>query len=253
MIAAPEPTLDAQASSWREIALAVDSAKRHRDWARLFRAAIELPLKYSLPLYEVLRAETWRPEDADSKRLLEQLMQDTADLNSRASEAAKPDSPTFAKMLAKGREGELATLSEAELMKRLEAATPPEGVGIVAVLARKTAPGSANARKVLEGPHWLIALAAYVCGLSSDLTQATVNHPNYWVRELASPTAVLNLWPTKASPKALEALDAAGSCSIHGDAGRRPARGLFPLNGHHNVAAAAWTVKVAQEDVLPGR
>lgn len=218
--------------SEQEIGLAVDSAKRHKDWPRLYRFAIELPLKYSLPLLEILRAESWRPEDPDSKQFLEQLLLDTAELSAKAPESPKPSSSAFAKMLTRGREAPLSSLSEDDLMKRLESANPPEGVSLVAALAGKAQPGGPSARKILQSPHWMVRLAGHACGLSADLTLDTVNDPVYWVQELASPTAVLNLWPPKGGIKDLEALDSAPAEAKEGRLGSAR-KALRTLLMHH--------------------
>jgi len=52
-----------------EIQLAIESALRHKDWARLFRAFQELPMKYGFPLIEEFRKSGWEPEQADMKAL----------------------------------------------------------------------------------------------------------------------------------------------------------------------------------------
>ena len=191
-----------------EIKLAIDSALRHKDWPRLFRAFLELPLKYSYPLLEHFRQSGWEPDDVEMKSIYKQFLNDS---KNQAFTPKEPDadSSVFDRWLAKGREEGLKNLPESELLQQLETCTPPEGVSIVSALATKCKAGSYASRKVKENPHWLIRLAGYATGLCFDLTANEVNDDNYWVRELVTTSGVLELWPGKATPADLETLNAA--------------------------------------------
>ncbi len=193
-----------------EIKLALESWQRHNDWARLFQACLELPLKHSLPVLASLRRSNWQPESPDLKSVFRQALADAGD---GAPPAPKPPSATsslFERWLAAGTTGELAKLDSGPLLERLKTATPPDGVAIVAALAAREPAGAAAEKAVRESPHWLVRLAGYATGLcGTNLTENSVQDPNYWITELTSATGVLDFWPGKATPADLEALSAA--------------------------------------------
>jgi len=193
-----------------EIKLALESWQRHNDWARLFQACLELPLKHSLPVLASLRRSSWEPESPDLKSVYRQVLADAGD---QAPPTPKPPSATsslFERWLAEGTTGALAKLDGNELLKRLNTVTPSEGVTIVAALAaKKPLPGAAE-KAVRENPHWLVRLAGHATGLcTTNLTEDRVQDSNYWVTELTAATGLLDFWPGKATPADLEALAAA--------------------------------------------
>ena len=192
-----------------EIKLAMDSWLRHRDWARLFHACLELPLKYSFPAFSRLRDSGWEPDAEDLRSAYRQLLADSDGQIVPQTRRSKAESPLFEQWLAQGREGKLARASEAQLVEGLKTAAPPDGVAMVAALSAKTGPGRAAADAVRNSPHWPIRLAGLATGLSVDLTRDTVEDPNYWIGELASASGVLEFWPGQATPADLEALSAA--------------------------------------------
>ncbi|MFB3788405.1 MAG: HEAT repeat domain-containing protein [bacterium] len=192
-----------------EIQLAIDSALRHQDWPRLFRAFLELPVKYGYPLLDPFRDSGWEPSDPELKSVYKHVLEDSRDQSFPVERKIKTISPVFERWLIQGRENTFKDLSETELLNRLESCTPPEGVSIVAALAAKCKPGSETAQKIQRNPHWLIRLAGYATGLCFDLTVDEVKDSNYWVRELVTSSAVLELWPGKATPTDLDALKAA--------------------------------------------
>jgi hypothetical protein len=194
-----------------EIKLATESALRHKDWPRLFRAFQELPMKHGFPLIEEFRKSGWEPEQADLKALYKAVLSESMG-ESLPPQAPPPKetSPVFERWLAEGRTGEYARLAEAELAQRLKDATPSEGVKIVAALAGKTTPESAAARAVETSLHWLVRLAGYAVGLcGGDMAQDGIKDDNYWVGELVRSVAVLDFWPVKAAPADLDRLNAA--------------------------------------------
>jgi hypothetical protein len=189
-----------------EIRLAIDSALRHKDWAKLFQAFLDLPLKYGYPLIEPFSKAGWTPAQPELRSVFTQVLKDAEGQTLPAPEA-KATSSVFTKWLEQGRTGELAGMTADALMQRLANATPPEGVTIVSALRGKIAAGSPRAQTVMSSPHWLIRLAGHACGLAAaDLHHDRVTDDNYWVSELANVTGVLDLWPARATPDDLEAL-----------------------------------------------
>jgi hypothetical protein len=224
-----------------EIQLAIESALRHRDWPRLFRAFQEMPMKYGFPLIEEFRKSGWEPEQADVKALYRAILTESKG-ETMPPQAAPPKetSPVFERWLAEGRTGEYSRLGEAELVQRLAAAAPPEGVKIVAVLAGKTAAGSAAVRAVETSAHWLVRLAGYAVGLcSGDITKDAVKDDNYWVNELVRSVAVLDFWPVKAAPADLDKLNAAPREAFTGKYGA--VRRVLRLLLAHRVTAPEMT------------
>ena len=198
--------------SEEEIKLAIESALRHRDWPRLFRAFQELPMKHGFPLLGEFRNSGWEPDQADLKALYKAVITESKGETLPPLTPPKETSPLFEKWLTEGRTGEFSRLGEVELVQRLKDATPPEGVKIVAALAGKTAPGSAAARAVETSLHWLVRLAGHavgLCGAGSDLATDKVKDDNYWVGELVRSVGVLDFWPVKAAPTDLDRLNAA--------------------------------------------
>jgi hypothetical protein len=193
-----------------EIKLAIDSWQRHKDWSRLFHACLELPLRYSLPVLAQLSRSNWQPESPDLKSVYQQILADAADPARPVFKVDGNPSYLFEQWLAQGTRGELARLDQNTLRERLNTATPPEGVAIVAALAARKPLGSVAEQAVRESPHWLVRLAGREAGLiAPDLTRNTVQDFNYWITKLASSADLLNLWPEKATPADLEALSAA--------------------------------------------
>jgi HEAT repeat protein len=198
----------------REIRLAIDTALRHGDWARLFRAFQELPMKYGFPLIEEFRRSGWEPEQADLNALYRGILTESN------GESLPPQPPppretssVLETWLAEGRSGEYSRLGEAELVQRLTQATPPEGVKIAAALGGKVTPGSVAARAVENSQHWLVRLAGHALGLCGGellvRDDVEVRDDNYWVHSLVSSAAVLDFWPAKAAPSDVERFNAA--------------------------------------------
>ncbi len=170
---------------------------------------MEMPLKHGLPVLRVLEQSGWEPEAPDLKSVFRQALADSQGAGVPAPREAKAVSSLFERWLEAGRSGELAGASEADLLRRLEAAKPPAAVPLVAALATKARPGSAAAKKVQGSPHWLVRLAGHATGLAMDLARDTVADANLWIKELATASGVLEFWPGKATPGDLDALSAA--------------------------------------------
>lgn len=187
-----------------EIKLAIDSALRHEDWPRLFRAFLELPMKYGFPLLERFKASGWAPEDPEMLSLYRQLLVD-CDGATLPPQQDKPTSSVFDRWLEEGRSGELARLPESDLFARLSQAIPPDGVKIVAALATKCPPGGPVSETVRTNPHWLVRLAGYATGLCKlGIGEDRPKDDNYWVQTLIDSSGVLEIWPSKATPLDLE-------------------------------------------------
>ncbi|MDP2997714.1 MAG: HEAT repeat domain-containing protein [Bryobacterales bacterium] len=191
-----------------EIKLAIESALKHRDWPRLFRAFQELPMKYGFPLLDQFRKAGWEPEQADLKSLYRAALAESD--GKPLPPPPKETSPLFERWLGEGRAGEFSKLGEADLVQRLAGATPPDGVRIAAALATKVKAGSQAARAVEQSGHWLARLAGYATGLCTAQPDVTRDEAdgNYWINELVRATPVLEFWPVKASPADLDKLNA---------------------------------------------
>ena len=221
-----------------EINLAIDSARRHEDWPRLFRAFLDLPLKHGLPLVDDLRRSGWHPPDPELQSVLTQVLSDTKG-GVVPPPQDKPGSSVFERWLASGAQGELAKLPETEIAQRLEKATPPEGVALVGALAGRCQPGSPAANKVLSSPHWLVRLAGHAAGLpGADLAHDRVQDDNYWIGELTEVRGVLEIWPSKATPADLEALSQAPAEAWTGRLGS--ARKVLRTVLAHRVTTGTW-------------
>ncbi len=193
-----------------EIKLALESCLRHQDWARLFQACLELPLKYGFPAIKALRKSNWEPDSPDLRSVYRQVLADAGDEKLPPPKKPSAASPLFEQWLVRGRGGELARLDEASLRERLKTATPPDSVAIVGAMAAKGRWDDGTVRAVRESPHWLVRLAGYATGISGrDLTRDSVGDTNYWINELSSVAGVLESWPGKATPADLERLSAA--------------------------------------------
>lgn len=190
-----------------EIKLALESALRHSDWPRLFRAAQELPLKYGYPLLEPLRKSGWEPADPEQKSLFKQMLAESSGKVLPAPQTDKPTSSVFDKWLADGKK--LQNLSKQELLQKLDAVTPPEKVSVVAALAVKAPDDPAVIDKVEKSGHWLVRLAGLATGLTGKDIVSEVKDDNYWINALHSAAGVLEFWPGKATPADREKLAAA--------------------------------------------
>jgi hypothetical protein len=189
-----------------EIRLAIDSALLHKDWPRLFRAFLELPLKYSFPLLDYLRASSWEPAEEEMKRLLHKALIIS---KGEALPKKRDDIPSavFERWLSvEGR----PPGSESELVEQLKNCTPPDGVRIIGALAAKSSLSPSTIETVAQHPHWLIRLAGFVTGVTvtGDITATSSADSNYWVREVAAVEGVLEFWPATGTPADLEKLEA---------------------------------------------
>lgn len=213
----------------REILLALGSFLRHGEWPRLFRAFLELPLKYGWHVLRKLASSGWEPEEPELRSLLCQAVAEAR--GHWTPEASRREMPCalLDRLLDRGRRGPLSRLEPEDLIRRLPTAEPLDGVAIVAALAPKVAPESAAARRVAESPHWLVRLAGHLTGLTTDVVRDRVSDPVRWVSVLAPGRGVLELWPGRATPAHLEALASAPSDAWEGHLGaaRRILRALI--------------------------
>jgi hypothetical protein len=195
-----------------EIRLAIESAVRHQDWAGLFQAFLDLPLKYGFPLIEVFRKSGWTPSQPELCSVLTQVLKD-AEGQVLPAPDAKATSSVFTKWLEQGRTGELAGMTTDALIQRLSNATPPEGVAIVGALRGKITADSQQAQTIMSSQHWLVRLAGHAIELTGTIDKVNDSNywiseldSNYWISELASVIGIINLWPARATPDDLESL-----------------------------------------------
>jgi hypothetical protein len=236
-----------------EIKLAMDSCLRHQDWARLFQACLDLPLKYSLPALAPLRQSKWEPESLDLRSVYRQILADSGDQPLSPTKEKKPSatSPLFEQWLAQGRTGELAGLDESALCERLKTATPPDGVAIVGALATHKSLTATTVKALQESPHWLVRLAGHLTETYPlDLTKDSVQDPNYWINELASAKGILDFWPGKATPADLERLSAAPPEAFTGKLGA--ARRVLRTVMAHRITTGTFEPMVIQAGEFAG-
>jgi hypothetical protein len=192
-----------------EVRLAVESAARHQDWERLFGFFTRLPLRLGWSVLDRFRGSGWTPKDPGQAGMLSRSLEVAAASKPADLEAPDGTSNVFGKWMRDGESKELTALSEGELVNRLKAADPRQGVALAAAIAKKAKPGTPAARAVLESPHWLVRLAGSAAGLSQDLAAEGAADPNYWVEELGPARRVMDLWPSQATPEHLAQLDSA--------------------------------------------
>jgi len=245
----PRKTL--QESTEAEIKLAIQSCLRHRDWPGLFRLCLELPLKYSFPALAHFRDCGWEPEKPELKSLFKQVLADQAGQTVEPPPVPKAASSVFERWLEQGRSGELAQASEADLVKRLQTAIPPEGVSIVSALARTASVSPPTVEAVAKNEHWLVRLAGLATGLTKDIMKDIGTDSNYWVNELAGAAGVLEFWPMKASPADLQRLENAPPEAYAGKLGAAR-KVLKDIVGYHrggDVIVEPIVLKFGEADV----
>jgi len=230
-----------------ELDEAVASCIRRQDWTRLFSDCRTLPLRHTLPGWQALATSRWQPQDSAECSMLEQI---TADLKGQTTAQPPPQAPAgtsavFEKWLTAGRVPEMTKLSEAELVNRLRAATPPDAVPLVSALSALSAVSDATRTLVRDSEHWLVRLAGLITGLTKTLaTDPDMKNENVmWVRELAGASGVWSFWPTDATPRHLEDLAAAPPEAWLGETGR--ARRILRAIIAHSTHAGAY-----EEDMI---
>jgi hypothetical protein len=205
--------------SEREIRLFIQSCLRHQDWPRLFQAFLELPTKYGFPLLDHFRTSQWEPEDAELRSLYRQAMAESQGGDLSEIKPPTTTSSVFERWLAEGKGEKWNKMSEQDLLGRLNQASFPEGVEIVAALANKVGHKEEAEKAVKNNPNWLVRLAGYETGLIKDFSGEAGKEDNYWVKELAGMGNVLEFWPVKATPTDLERMAAAPAEAFSGKIG----------------------------------
>lgn len=203
----------------REISLFLESALRRKDWQRLFAAFMELPMKYGFPLLKHFEGSGWEPDAPDLKSLYHAALAEGRGADAAVIEPPKDTSAVFERCLANGRGEKWAHVSEQELLKRLDTATPAEGVEIVSALAKRVGYKEEIDRIVRQSPHWFVRLAGHVTGLVKDLTGGASADNNYWVKELCGLSGILEFWAAKATPVDVEAFARAPAEAFLGKVG----------------------------------
>ena len=237
--------------SAREIMLALQSFRKHRDHDRLFRAFLELPLKYGLPILRELGATRWAPEDPVEQSLLKQALEERRAHDYPPPRGDAEPGTWVAQQLQAGRgSDELRGLSEEAIVERLKTASPPDGVRLVGALAARQVFSLAAAQAMEECPHWLVRFAAASSGIFADLTRDELVDVNHWVRAYAPKVPVLEFWPQRATPAHLEALAAAPRASWRGALGA--ARKVLRLLLAHRITTGQFDDLVVEGDAFAG-
>lgn len=199
----------------------IDLRLRHKEWPKLFAAFLRMPLRFGLPLLAHFKSSGWEPDAPDSRSLLRGALAEW-DANESAA-AGSNGAPTatsavFDRWLREGRARDVEG-GEQQLLDKLRTAAPPEGVRLVAALAASGKAGEVARKAVRESPHWMVRLAGAAVGLT-PLGLATTPDGNYWMRELTPSYALMDLWPSKATPLDLEALASAPPEAWTGEFGK---------------------------------
>lgn len=204
----------------QEIKLAVDSCIRHKDWERLFNSALELPLKYSIPVFILLRDLDWTPEKPELRELYEKIKSHLEGVSLKEFKIPNWRSHLFETWIARGKRLEYQLVSEDTLLRRLEAATPVEAVSIVSALAIKATRNERIIQYVRTHPHWFVRLAGLLTGLTKDIVLDRMMEPNWWINELSGLPGVLEFWPCRATPGDLAKLNYAPPSTYEGEFGK---------------------------------
>ena len=237
----------------QEIRVALESAISHQDWPRLWRAFSDLPLRHGMPVIPHFKSSGWAPRGAREASLFKEVTALGSDgaFALPAAEARRPraESSAFAAWLGRGAAPQVASLDPDTILARLAQAPPPEGVALVAALAAKGAVDSKTWSTIEKHPHWPVRLAGHAV-TRNLLASDRVEDPVHWVRELVDAKDVLELWPAKATPADLEALEAAPAEAWTGKLGT-PRRLLRALMAHRMVTGA-WEEVVVEAGEFAG-
>lgn len=235
----------------RELRAALQSLRRHGDWARLFQAFLELPLKHGIPILRELRSAGFEPPEADERSLLRAALELARGHFFPTSPEQDSGSRLFDEALAGSLEDDMLREAPVEaLLERMGEASPLEGVAIVGLLARRRL-GSARVSEALSrSPHWLVRLAARRTRLVLDILSDTVEDPCVWVRERSPAVPPLELWPGEATPAHLETLRKASQASRRGALGA--ARAILGLLLAHRVTCGTFEEMVVEAEDLAG-
>jgi hypothetical protein len=187
-----------------EIRHFIDSRLRHNEWPKLFSAFVRMPLRLGLPLLPRFRNSGWAPEDPELRSVLSGAL---AELG-QESPAAAHTSAVFERWLKEGSASAASRTAEQQILETLRHAAPPDGVRAVGALAALPRLSDGARKAVRDTAHWLVRLAGVVTGVAPlELTAGPSE--NYWLRTLAYSKAIMDFWPSKATPADLDALAAA--------------------------------------------
>lgn len=203
----------------QEIKLAFESCIRHKDWERLFLAALELPLKYSLNIFIMFRDMDWEPQMPEYKSLLEKIKSHLNGFEFSEPPSKPWNSKLFEVWLSQGRRLEYQLLDEDVLLRRLDSAKPYEAVSIISALARKETRNERVIDKIRNHPHWMARLAGLITGITKDIAIDKFYETNWWIKELAGLPGVLEFLPQRATPSDLAKLTNAPPSAYTGQLG----------------------------------
>ena len=94
----------------KELTMAIESGLNNKDWKRLFRAVLDLPLKYGFPLLEYFEKSGWEPESADLKSIYRSIVGESRKTKLPQSSKREETSSIFEQWLNEGSTGELSRL-----------------------------------------------------------------------------------------------------------------------------------------------
>lgn len=190
----------------KELSIFVEYALRHGNWHRLFKAFLELPLKFGVPLLEHFRTSGWEPEAPEMKSLYRKILAQSSEV--LPYQAPEASGSVLVRWLAEGENSKWDRMSDQELVTHLKEVSPPEGVAIVAALAKRGVTKEIAA-VVKSSPHWLVRLAGYLTGIVPDPGGEAEQEEVFWVRALAGVGGIMEFRPVRATPADVEKLAAA--------------------------------------------
>ncbi len=194
-------------SSDHEIQIALESFLKHKNYAELFQACLQLPLKYGVRILESLSKTDWQPDDPQLQSLYKELVSETAGTKLPPPREPSAESSLFERWLVEGRA--MAGQSETQLRSLLDGDVPLEGVKAVAALAAKGSIAEDVRNAIAGSQHWLVRLAGHVTGVLLDISRDIADDENLWIKELATSEGVLEFVPARAKPEDLERLNQA--------------------------------------------
>jgi len=234
----------------REIMLALGSFRKHRDYPHLFRALLELPLKYGLPIVGELAGSQWEPDNPQQRALLHRAIEARHGHDYPPPRGDAELGIKLQRLLEDGADIRFENLSEEELVEVITTASPIEGVAAVGALSRRPSLSLRAAATIETSPHWLIRLAGRSRGIFADLLRDEVVDENLWVRESAPRVPVLEFWQLRGTPEHLEALAAAPPSAWAGSLGA--ARRVLQLVLAHRVTTGHFDAMVVEGEVFAG-
>lgn len=177
----------------REIEIAVDVACRNRQWDRLLRMLLDVPLPACLGIIDRLKDSGWRPESEYDAAFLDEVLRVRQEVGEVPAKPKPPEvalGPVVGEWIERGRSGESTTHGPDELRRTLQDAAPPDAVAALAALATSGRSTTDDAETALNHRHWLVRLAAFaLCEVYPSLVLAGVpsgtGGGDVWIEQFA--------------------------------------------------------------------